>query len=253
LKLRVLGCSGAELPGHNPSAFLLDDQLLLDAGTVGSVLSEQEQWLLDDILITHPHLDHIRGIPTLADNLIMAGQPRQVRVHGIAPVIGALRDHLMNGLIWPDFSTIPSPDAPVIGYSEILPEKNFRVGDYQVMACGVNHTVPAVGYRVAKGGCTLLYTGDTGPTERLWQLAGRVTALIVEVSFPSELEGLALLTGHLTPKLLERELAKLAALPPRIFITHLKPQYYDKIKPELDALKIPGIELLQDGAVYRLD
>ena len=252
MKLRVLGCSGAELPGHNPSAFLLDDRLLLDAGTVGSMLSEQEQWQLDDILITHPHLDHIRGIPTLADNLIMAGQPRQVRVHATAAVIGALRAHLLNGLIWPDFSTIPSADAPVVRYHEITPEITFSVGEYRVTACEVNHTVPAVGYRVSKGNCTLLYTGDTGPTDRFWQLAGAASALIVEVSFPSGQEELALLTGHLTPELLKRELAKLPVLPRRIFITHLKPQYSEQIRPELDALKIPGIELLQDGAVYQL-
>ncbi len=252
MKLRVLGCSGAELPGHNPSAFLLDDTLLLDAGTIGSVLNEDEQWRLTDILITHPHLDHIRGIPTLADNIVVTGQAKNVRVFSIAQVIAALSDHLMNGLIWPDFTKIPSAAAPVISYSEIVPEQEFTVGEFAVTACLVNHTVPAVGYRVSRGGRTLLYTGDTGPTTRLWELAGELSALIVEVSFPSEMEELALLTGHLTPTLLKKELAKLERLPPRILITHLKPQYSAAIKAELDDLQLPQIELLREGEVYEL-
>lgn len=253
MKLRVLGCAGAELPGHNPSAFLLDDAFLLDAGTVGSVLEEEEQYRLENILITHPHLDHIRGIPTLADNVIIGGHAQQVKVWSIAPVIEALQNHLMNGVIWPDFSKIPSPEAPVVSYAEIVPERMFAAGGYEVTAFLVNHTVPAVGYRVSGGGATLLYTGDTGPTERIWQMAGKVSALIVEVSFPSEMEEMAIMTGHLTPQLLLGELAKLPLLPPRILITHLKPQYLKDIKAQLDALNIPGIELLYDGAVYELD
>jgi len=252
VKLRVLGCSGAEFPGHSPSAFLIDDSLLLDAGTVGSVLNEEEQWRIGDILVTHPHLDHIRSIPLLADNIVVSGLARTVQVISTAQVIAAIGTHLMNGIIWPDFTTIPNPQSPVIRYREIVPEHPFTVGEYTVQACLVNHTVPAVGYRVTKGDTSLLYTGDTGPTDRIWELAGDLAALVVEVSFPSDMEEIALMTGHLTPALLGKELAKLGKLPPRILITHLKPQYYERIKGELDALRLPGIELLCDGNVYDL-
>ena len=252
MRLRVIGCSGAEFPGHNPSAFLIDDSLLLDAGTVGSVLKEDEQWRINDILVSHPHLDHIRGIPLLADNIVVSGLDKTVRVISTAEVIAAIGSHLMNGVIWPDFTRIPSPQNPIIQYREIVPEQAFTVGAYTVQACRVNHTVPAVGYRITKGDTTLLYTGDTGPTERIWELAGDVTALVVEVSFPCDMEEIALMTGHLTPCLLGKELAKLAKLPPRILITHLKPQYYERIKGELDALRLPGIELMRDGNVYDL-
>ena len=253
MKLRVLGCSGAELPGHNPSAFLLDDTLLMDAGTIGAVLDEGEQCRLSDILITHPHLDHIRGIPGLADNIIVTGLAKGVQVYSTAEVIAALHDHLMNGILWPDFGSIPSKSAPVVSYRRIVPERAFQVGEFTVTACLVNHTVPAVGYRVVKGGATLVYTGDTGPTERVWQLAADADALIVEVSFPSDMEEMALLTRHLTPRLLKNELAKFSGrLPPRILVTHLKPQYFAGIKAELEALRLPGIELLLEGAVYEL-
>lgn len=252
MKLRVLGCSGAELPGHQLTGFLLDDTLLLDAGTVGAALTLEEQLAIKDILITHPHLDHICGIPLLADNIIQNGVQHRVNVVSTGAVIAAISAHLMNGMIWPDFAKIPSPEASVIRYREIVPEEAFYPGDFTVTACLVNHTVPAVGYRVTKGATTLLYTGDTGPTQRIWELAGELSALIVEVSFPSEMEELALLTRHLTPRLLHIELAKLARLPSRILITHMKPKYHDQIQAELDALAIPGIELLRDGDTYEL-
>ena len=252
MKLRVLGCSGAELPGHNPAAFLLDDTLLLDAGTLGAELDEAEQWRLTDILLTHPHLDHIRGIPSFADNIMVTGKDKNVKVLATAETIAALRAHLMNGILWPDFNTIPSPSSPVVSYLEIVPEREFAVAGFAVTACLVNHTVPAVGYRIAKGESTLVYTGDTGPTERIWQLAENASALIVEVSFPNQMEEMAMLTKHLTPLLLKNELAKIRILPRRIFITHLKPLYFETIKAELDALQIPGLELLHEGRVYEL-
>lgn len=252
MKLRVLGCSGAEFPGHNPSAFLIDDSLLLDAGTVGSVLEEDEQWRIENILVTHPHLDHIRSIPLLADNIVISGHSHTVEVITTAEVIAAIGSHLMNGLIWPDFTRIPTPEAPVLRYREIAPDEEFQVGPYTVHACPVSHTVPAVGYRVQKGDTALIYTGDTGPTDRIWEMAGDLAALVIEVSFPCDMEEIALVTGHLTPALLGRELKKLAKLPPRILITHLKPQYYARIKAELEALNLPGVELLEDGKVYEL-
>lgn len=252
MKLRVLGCSGAEFPGHSPSGFLIDDSLLLDAGTVGSALEQAEQGRIRNILVTHSHLDHIRSIPLLADNIVVSGGTQRVEVLGTAEVLGAIAAHLMNGLIWPDFTRIPSPQAPVLTYREIRPEEPFSVGAYRVTACRVNHPVPAVGYRITRDDTSILYTGDTGPTDRIWETAGELAALIIEVSFPSAMEELALMTGHLTPALLARELAKLSHPPRRVLITHLKPQYQQPIMEELRGLSIPGLELLQDGGTYQL-
>ena len=251
MQLRVLGCSGAEFPGHHPSAFLIDHALLLDAGTVGAVLTEEEQLRIRDILVTHPHLDHIRGIPLLAANIIIKGLGLGVNLFGTSEVLAAIRAHLLNGVIWPDFTRIPSAENPVLSCTEIVPEQEFGVAGFSVTAFKVNHTVPAVGYRITKNGTTLLYTGDTGPTERIWEMAGDISALLVEVSFPDAMEELALITGHLTPSLLTRELAKLDKRPPRILVTHLKPQYFDRIRDELEKA-VPGVELLHDGRVYHI-
>jgi len=249
MKLRVLGCAGAEFPHFHPSAFLVDDSLLLDAGTIGAVLSEHEQWAIAQIFITHAHLDHIRGIPMLADNIVIKELNKSLTIHGIRETIESLSTHLLNDVIWPDFSKIPSTH-PVIRYNPIVPEVELEVGGYKIMAVEVNHTVPAVGYIVRKGNKSIIYTGDTGPTDRLWDFTDNISALIVEVSFPNEMEKLALLTRHLTPALLATELKKIKNLPPRILITHPKPQHYDKIASELDDLGVEQIELLRDGNIY---
>ena len=250
MRLQILGSAGAEYPGFHPPSFLIDGQLLLDAGTIGSVLSEEEQWKIRDIFITHSHLDHIRSVPALADNIIMKNLKHTVTVHGTAEVISALRDHMFNGVIWPDFTKIPSAKDPVILYSIIEPYLEFAVKGYTVQAIPVNHTVPAVGYRVNSGCRTLVYTGDTGPTEDIWKYCSGVDALIVEVSFPNNMESLAQVTRHLTSSMLIDELSQIAELPKHIFVTHPKPQYYDIIRREIECLGIDGIELLHDGSVY---
>jgi ribonuclease BN (tRNA processing enzyme) len=252
MKLRVLGCAGAEFPRFHPPGFLLDDTLLLDAGTIGAVLSEEEQWAIRHILITHAHLDHIRGIPALADNLLIKSLQHTVVVASRGEVLTALREHLMNNVIWPDFARLPSPETPVINYLELTPGVPVEIDGFTVTPYPVNHSVPAVGYIIRKGDAALLYTGDTGPTEIIWQHAVGLSAAIVEVSFPNEMEGTALMTGHLTARLLAAELAKLPLLPPRILVTHPKPQYYDTIKSELAALGMLQLELLIDGSLYDL-
>jgi ribonuclease BN (tRNA processing enzyme) len=250
MKLRVLGSAGAEFPHFHPPGFLLDETLLLDAGTIGAVLAEDEQWAIRHILITHAHLDHIRGIPVLADNILIKNLAHQVKIAGPREVLAALKTHLLNNIIWPDFARLPSPDAPVISYLELEPGQTADINGYAVTACRVNHSVPAVGYIVRRQNKGILYTGDTGPTETIWQQAAGLSALIVEASFPNAMEERALLTGHLTPQLLGKELWKVAQLPPRILVTHPKPQYYDTIRAELEALRIPRLELLRDGNVY---
>lgn len=252
MKLRVLGSAGAEFPNFRPPAFLIDDRLLLDAGTIGSVLAEKEQWNIGSILITHAHLDHIRALPALADNIIIKNIRHTVQVYSIQPVITALCDHLFNGLIWPDFTKLPDENSPVISLNSISANHEYAIDDYTITAVPVNHTVPTVGYLVQRDGVKLAYTGDTGPTEEFWRYASGVDALIVEVSFPNCMESMALMTRHLTSSLLLSELTKMDSLPRRILITHPKPQYYETIRQEIDSLGMQEILLLHDGNEFEL-
>ena len=254
MKLRVLGASGAEFPGFNPPAFLIDDCLLLDAGTIGAVLDAEEQWKIRCILITHAHLDHIRGIPFLADNIIVKNKKHHITVLGIAPVIRMLKQSLLNDKVWPDFTAIPTKENPVLRLNPIKKGRPFCINHYKITAYGVNHTVPSAGYIIEyENGKKLLYTGDTGPTDGIWKDSLKpIECAIIEISFPNRLRSMALMTGHLTPNLLMKEIGKMKTHPKKILVTHPKPQYLSDINREIKALPFKGIKILSTGDTFRI-
>lgn len=250
MRLKVLGSSGAEFPGFNPPAFLLDGTMLLDAGTIGSVLAEEAQWKIRNVLITHAHLDHIRSIPFLADNIIIRNNKHTVTVYGTKTVTDTIKKNLLNGSVWPDFTAIPNRKNPVIRLRNIQDGKRYKIDGYSVTAYAVDHSVPCTGYLVEdKKGRRLLYTGDTGPTGKIWRSADNDPphALIVEVSFPNRMRKTAIMTGHLTASLMKTELGKMKHPPGKILITHPKPQYLQAIRKEVGALGMKNIKILRDG------
>ena len=253
MRLKVLGSSGGEFPGHNLPAFLIDDCMLLDAGTISTSLKEIEQLKIRNILITHAHLDHIKGIPFLADNLIIKKREHSVRVISISKVLAALKKNLLNNRIWPDFTIIKTASSPVLFLKAILPGKPFKINGCTVTAYRVNHSVPAVGFIVEdKKGKRILYTGDTGPTNTIWKFARDIGCAIIEVSFPNRLEELAIKTGHLTPRLFMKEIKKMKSLPEDIFITHPKPLYLKQIQSEIRNLRMKNIKMIRDGETYEI-
>ncbi|HYQ48728.1 MAG TPA: hypothetical protein VEP69_06645, partial [Thermodesulfovibrionales bacterium] len=92
-------------------------------------------------------------------------------------------------------------------------------------------------------------------TRKIWRSAGTVHAAIIEVSFPNAMEDLARTTGHLTPALLLAELAKMKTVPPKVYITHPKPQYIRQIRKEIATIRKQrgiAIKILKDGESYRV-
>src|SRR6266704_3270159 len=142
MKIKVLGSYGSEGQGQRPSAFLVDDYVLVDAGTVGGALTVAEQVEIRHALISHAHLDHMAGLAFLTDTLAMVAPERQVTVTSIAPVIEALRIHAFNDALWPNFTTIPSGSSPVLGFRSLVEEGEARVGELWVTPVPVEHTVP---------------------------------------------------------------------------------------------------------------
>ena len=251
MRLKVIGSSGGEYPGHNPPAFLIDDHILLDAGTIGASLNESSQWKIRNILITHAHLDHIKGIPFLADNLRIRNKVHSVNVISISSVLMALKKNLLNNRIWPDFTIISAASRPVLILKAISPGKPFRINGYAITAYKVNHSVHAVGYIIEDSeGKRLLYTGDTGPTDAIWKAAGNIRYAIIEVSFPNSLKAMAMKTGHLTPELFMKEIKKMDHPPEKILVTHPKPLYLEQIKSEIRKLSLKNIKILKDGEIY---
>ncbi len=254
MEIKVLGCYGGALPGFRFCSFVLDGKLLLDAGAVTSVLRLPEQRRILSILVTHTHLDHIQDIPFLAANLVSERFHQPVNIISTETIITGIKSHLFNDALWPDFTVLPTVESPVLKFTAIEPEVDVAVQDFTVRAIPVNHTVPTVGYIIRKKRSTILYSGDTGPTERIWEEANRLKdlkAILVESSFPNSLRAVAESSGHLTPFLLNRELKKLTRRDIPILVVHMKPQYLRELGKEIRRIRYPHVRFLKQGDRYR--
>ena len=225
MKLRVLGCSGGIGGRHlRTTSFLLDGDILIDAGTGVGDLTLAELSQIDHIFVTHSHLDHVTSIPFLVDT-VGGMRDKPIAVHATRATIEILKNHLFNWAIWPDFSEIPSPEAPFLKYEELELGQVWEGGGRKITAIPAIHTVPAVGYHLDSGAASLVFTGDTGPNEALWKIVNRIAnlkILIIETAFSNKEQKLAEMSRHLCPNMLAEELKKLERNA-EIYITHMKP------------------------------
>lgn len=252
MKLRVLGCSGGSVKGRFLSCFLLNDHIALDAGGLTGPLTLEEQLRVGHVIISHTHLDHNCSLPFLVDNVF--GRVEQpVIVYGTAAVIECLQRHMFNDELWPDFTKLPSEQAPTMRFEEIEVEKPFTIGELTFTPIEVEHLIPTVGFLVEEGSDTaIVYTSDTGPTDRVWQVASsqpNLKAVITEISFSGDVGALASASGHMTPDILAAELKKLTRQA-RVLITHTKPGHVSRIEAELKQLNLPGVELIEQNKTY---
>jgi ribonuclease BN (tRNA processing enzyme) len=224
MQLRVLGCSGGIGGNLRTTSMLLDHDVLIDAGTGAADLTLSDLKRIDHIFVTHSHLDHVACIPFMVDTVgAMRGSP--ITVHATLETLDALRTHLFNWKLWPDFTQIPNPHAPYLRYEEIFLGVPVRLNDRTITALPANHVVPAVGFHLDSGDASLVFTGDTTTNDALWEKVNRIDNLrylIIETAFSDGERQLAIDSKHLCPSLLADELAKLKR-PARVFITHLKP------------------------------
>lgn len=257
MHIRVLGCHGAErLVEGTPApvqyescGFLIDETVLLDAGTIGSRLTLAEQQRVRFVLLSHLHFDHIKGLPTMADNLAQEFDEPLV-VMATETVLQGLKDHVFNNKVYPNFFELPNRKHPLLKGEVLKPGELVTLKHLEVMPITVNHTVPTVGYIVKDGDTQFLYTADTYETEEIWAQARTLTALnaaFIESSFPNRYANLARQTKHLTPALLAREWAKLQNSQVPVYAYHLKPGFHEDIARELKTLPIPHLNILEEG------
>ncbi len=235
MKLRILGCSGGIGGALHTTSFLLDNDVLIDAGTGVGSLSFSEMLEIDHVFLTHSHLDHISSIPFLVDSV---GYLRKLplTIHAIPETIDALKKHIFNDVIWPDFSLIPSAGNPYMRYQQIEIGETRELDGRKITTIPANHTVPAVGYHLDSGQGSIAFSGDTTTNDAFWDAVNRISNLkhlIVETAFSnSELE-IAKLSKHLCPSMLLEELKKFRKNIP-VHITHLKPGEMSVIMQEIE-------------------
>lgn len=246
MKLQVLGCHGGELPSCRSTCFLVDGRLALDAGSLTSALSLDALCAVDDILLTHSHFDHVKDLPLMTD-LVVGRRQKPVTIHASHECIRALKDSMFNNELWPDFTKIPTAKAPVLKLKAFKAGASFKIGPYQVKSIPVSHPVESCGFVISDGHTTMAMSGDTGPTEKLWKVLNatqELKLLLLETSFPNKLQGLADISGHLTPQTLEQELKKFSARNGcEVMLYHLKPAFVQQLKAEVKHLPVRVLEL----------
>jgi len=252
MRIRVLGCSGGIGAGSRTSAMLIDNDVLIDAGTGIGDLGLEDLDSIRHVFLTHAHLDHIAGLPMLADRVFDESFETPLTVYAREETLRAVQDHLFNGIIWPDFSKLPNAHNPMLRYHVCSPGDSIKIGRRDFYAVDVMHSVPSLGFTVQNSGGVFAVSGDTKTNETLWPVLNAcddLRVLVIEVSFPDEMAELAADSGHYTPKTLTADLERLHHTP-EIWLTGMKPgeesRIYDQV---LAAAPDKNIKMLSRGTV----
>lgn len=233
MRIKVLGYNGSIGSDRHTTSFLIDDDVLLDAGTGVGTLSLEEIRRIKHVFLTHSHLDHLAGLPLMLDS-IFHEIDMPVTVHGLGETLATLREHIFNWKIWPDFTVLPSADRPVVRVEALTPGNVLMLNQRKIHMIPVNHVVPTVGYCIEDAGGVFAFSGDTTTNDGFWEALNRqdrLDLLFVEVAFPDKNIEVAHKARHYCPRLLAADIGKLRHRP-RICITHPKPGFEDMILHE---------------------
>ncbi len=257
MKVRILGASGGIGVGRYTTSILVDDDFLIDGGDGVGTLPLEKISGIRKLFVTHSHLDHVCHIPLLVDGLFeqLVACGESLVVYGRPETLQAIKEHIFNNVIWPDFSQLPTPENPVLTYKEMLPGEVVKFDGRSVEMIEVNHIVPAAAYLVSSGDSHFAFSGDTGKTDLFWQRLNELESvglLVVETAYPNEMAELAELARHYCPTTLAADLKQLDH-DPDIYITHLKPGVEQEVCSQLEAL-VPErrIHRLYGGELFEI-
>jgi cAMP phosphodiesterase len=254
MEVRILASTmDAPNTAYYATAFVINQTVAVDAGPLGLCGVPETQARIRHVFLTHSHADHTATLPIMVENSFDLSQPA-VSVHGHPATIEAVRRHIFNDVMWPDFIRLSRPERPFLKLHEIEAEQPVTVEDLTILPVMVNHIVPTFGYIVTDGQSTAIFGGDSGPTERIWEVAHRAQSprtVFIECSFPNSMPEFACLTGHLTPALLAREQQKMPPME-RLIAVHIKQKFREAILRDLADLRMEGLEAGRGGVVYHV-
>jgi ribonuclease BN (tRNA processing enzyme) len=247
----MASAAGCESQAQYATSYLLNGVLAVDAGSLGFAADLEAQGRVRDVFITHTHADHMGSLPMFLETVALLGMPCPT-VWGHPSVLHSLREDVFNDRIWPDLDRLARAGRPMLKLAELQPEQPIECSGLRLTPVSVNHSVDTLGLLVEGPGASVVIASDTNSTERIWELANRLpdlAAVFLEASFPDELEQLATVSKHLTPRGFEQEVAKLSGAP-RLVAVHIKPAFRERVVEQLQALELPGLEIGEVGREY---
>ncbi len=234
------------------TCFVVDDLVAFDAGSLAMSVSGKQREQIRDIVLTHAHLDHIAGLPLFIDDLF-AKLSEPIRVHASREAIEVLERDVFNWSVYPRFSELSNDNGAVMEYRPFEVNAEFLVKHLRVRAINVNHKVPTAGFVVSDGTTKFALTGDTAEMDEFWAVVNqekKLSAILVECAFPNDLEELAEISHHLTPRSLSAELSKFRNSACPIYVINLKPMYRERIIEGIMELELPNLQILEVGKTY---
>jgi len=223
MRVTALGCNGSITGERRTTCYLVDGDVLIDAGSGAGDLSLEQSIAIDTVFLTHSHLDHCCFLPMLAD---AAGSFRTspLTVYALQETIATLKQHMLNGQLWPDYTIQPTPERPYLRFVPLHVGETVEIKGRRFTALPARHSVPCVGYRLDSGEGSLVYSADTTYCEEFWQVLNEIPGLrhlLIENTFLNENAAGAQRSGHMTAELLARGL-RLLHRPVQLFIVHME-------------------------------
>ncbi len=251
MKIEVIGGYGGESLGCRMTCLVINDRIALDAGSLSQALPIERQAEIDWILLSHSHMDHTSSIPFFIEN-VFGRRQSTIDIYTSSATEYAIRKYLFNNATWPDFTRLPNHLLPAVKFHELLAETPVELNGVRFTPIQVDHPVPTHGFLIEENGKSVVWSSDTGPTFRMWEIANRarnLQAVCVDTSFDNSLQEIADVSFHLTPRTLEQELEKLEVKVP-VLLHHLKPPCVERIRAEVKQLRNPDVEFLEQGKTY---
>ena len=242
---------GVTSPTQYATAYVINDTLAVDAGPLGFWRTPDDQARIRHVLLTHTHVDHLATLPILADNAYRPGR-ECLTVWGNDAVLTCLREDIFNWRVWPNLLELPTKEAPILKLAKLEAEKPLVLEGIRITPVPVSHTVPTFGLVLEEGDTAVLIVSDTGPTERIWDVANalpHLKAVYLEATFPNDMPELTDVSKHLMPVTFAIELRKLQR-PAPVLAVHLKARYRDRVARELVALSLDRVQVAEPGREY---
>jgi len=253
MQIKILGWAGGIGANLRTTSFLVDDDLLIDAGTGLGDLPLNQMTGIRHIFLTHSHMDHIVGLPLLADSMFGV-HDEPIVVHAQQKTIEALKQHIFNWVMWPDFSELPTRDKPSIQFQVMSPGEKVSIRAREIEMIPVNHTVPGVGYCLSSRRATVAFSGDTTTNDTLWEVLNgyeNIDLLFIESAFCNKDVEISKISKHYCPRLLGEDILKMRHRPD-VWLTHFKPGEEELIYHEcVDAMPEFKVHQLRGGEVFK--